>query len=121
MLPYCTYSSCLLAENYFIHQLEEERDALLKRVSQLEADTGVAKTSLDGATQKLDEWNTQKEKVSSNKAEGMFSYQIIATDHVFYPHWMWWQILTKASNSRLSYPSPPTLCVCQELFKVVIN
>ena len=33
-------------------------------MAQLEADTVTAQGSLDEATQKLDEWNTQKEKVT---------------------------------------------------------
>ena len=35
-------------------------------MAQLETDTVTAQGSLDEATQKLDEWNTQKEKVTSH-------------------------------------------------------
>lgn len=44
-------------------QAEEERDALVKRLSQLETDTATAKTSLEENTVKLQEWGEQKEKV----------------------------------------------------------
>lgn len=47
----------------WILQVEEERDALLKRLSQLETDTTTAKANLEESTAKLQEWNEQKEKV----------------------------------------------------------
>lgn len=59
----CTHIGSQLLHSFDVVQVEEERDALIKRLSQLETDTATAKTSLEENTVKLQEWGEQKEKV----------------------------------------------------------